>query len=712
MFGIYDIQINYSYSSYLLILAIVLLIVFNFFIHRVTVPPLSAVKRSALIILRSISLILLLFLIFEPVLSFSKKIEIIPKNLVFIDNSRSIRIDDGSDRQTSIKNIINDFSTYSNFDFSTFGSNIKTVTQDSLEEIKFDEGLTNFENIFSQLHLEDQKITSITIISDGGINDGSNPIFQADKLGIPVFTIGIGDTTRRNDAEVKNILTNNFIYTETPTQVVATITNYKLSGRTTTLSLLENDKLIDQKIITLSEEGVQTENFDYTPHSVGEKKLTISLGKTNDEFSDANNKKISIIKVLNDKVKVLLVAGAPSADLSFIKTSLLSNKNLSVNSITQISTDKFLEGQNQSKLIDSADVLFLIGFPAKNTPSTLIDNIFSKIKIDKKPFYFLLSESTDINKLKMLEPVLPFSIRRTGNELLEVQPNVPLKQSTNNIIKNDANDIVEEWNNLPPVFQENAEFIAKPESEVIVNSRIKSIQISNPLIVSSNLGSRAIAVLAKDIWKWKLQANDKTSTLFDSFILNSVRWLNTDERQKKVLIKTNKKYYSLGEVIDFTAQVYDESFNPVNEAAVEVEITNEQNTSKITLTSLSNGLYEGKFQTNDKGDFSFAGSANKDNILYGSDNGSFNVGELDVESSAFRMNKEFLNDLAIQSGGRFFMPDNYSEVFELIKDLTINSSQEKEIKKEIALWANEWLLVILVLALAVEWLLRKLWGLL
>jgi len=713
MFGIYDIQINYSFSVYFLILAIILLIGFTYFIHKVTVPPLSTFKKSGLILLRSISLILLLFLIFEPILSFSKKIEIIPKNLVFIDNSSSIRIDDGSDRLSKIQNIINDFSTSSiNFNFQTFGSSIKIVSEDSLYKIKYDERLSNFENIFNQLKKDEEKITSITVISDGGINDGRSPIFQAEKIGVPVFTIGIGDTSTRNDAEVKNIFTNNFIYSETPTQVLATISNHKLSRESTTLSFLENDKLLEQKIITLSEEGVQTEKFDYTPHSTGEKKLTIILGKTVNEFSDANNKKISFINVLNDKVNVLLVAGSPSADLSFIKTSLLSDKNLRVNSITQISADKFLEDHNKSKLIDSADVFYLIGFPAKNTPSALMNDIYSKIKNDRKPFYFVLSESTDYNKLKIFEPVLPFSIKRAGTEQIEVQPNVSVKESGNNIIKNDANDIIEEWNNLPPVLQRNAEFIAKPESEVIINSRINSLPISNPLVISSNLGSRSVAVLAKDIWKWKLQVSDKTSDLFDRFILNSVRWLNTDEKQKKVLIKTNKKFYSAGEVIDFTAQVYDESFNSVNDASVVVKITNGKNISEITLTSLINGLYEGKFQTNSIGDFSFKGTAKKDNIIYGSDKGSFNIGELDIELSTFQMNKEFLKTLSLQSGGRFYLPDNYTEVFELIKELTTQSSKQKEIKIEIALWSYEWLLVILIFSLAIEWLLRKLWGLL
>ena len=94
---------------------------------------------------------------------------------------------------------------------------------------------------------------------------------------------------------------------------------------------------------------------------------------------------------------------------------------------------------------------------------------------------------------------------------------------------------------------------------------------------------RSIAVLAKDIWKWKLQTADENLNLFDNFILNSVKWLNTSEKQKQVTIKTSKKLYSSGEDIDFTGQVYDETFNPVSDAEVKVKINGEKDNYDIDL---------------------------------------------------------------------------------------------------------------------------------
>jgi len=71
---------------------------------------------------------------------------------------------------------------------------------------------------------------------------------------------------------------------------------------------------------------------------------------------------------------------------------------------------------------------------------------------------------------------------------------------------------------------------------------MNNIPSKTPLIVSRKLGNkRSIAVLAKDIWKWKLQTATKNLDLFDRFINSSVKWLNTSEDQKQVNIKTSKK---------------------------------------------------------------------------------------------------------------------------------------------------------------------------
>ena len=72
------------------------------------------------------------------------------------------------------------------------------------------------------------------------------------------------------------------------------------------------------------------------------------------------------------------------------------------------------------------------------------------------------------------------------------------------------------------------------------------------------------------------------------------------------------------------------------------------------MTSLGNGLYEGKFQGNKPGDYSFSGSAFEGQKKLGTDAGKFNIGEIDIEMIDPRMNYEFLSSLAGQTGGIVF----------------------------------------------------------
>jgi len=54
--------------------------------------------------------------------------------------------------------------------------------------------------------------------------------------------------------------------------------------------------------------------------------LSVQLSTLKDEFTAANNKQISYVNVLSNKIKVLLLASSPSSDLTFIKKSLSKEK--------------------------------------------------------------------------------------------------------------------------------------------------------------------------------------------------------------------------------------------------------------------------------------------------------------------------------------------------------------------------------------------------
>ena len=138
----------------------------------------------------------------------------------------------------------------------------------------------------------------------------------------------------------------------------------------------------------LNNSDIQKESFIYTPKDAGEKKLLVVVSELREEFTKANNRKVFYINVLSNKVKVLLLAGKPSADLTFIKNALREDENFDVRSLTQISSEKF-SGSGSREMVDSADIFFLVGFPSLNSSTNPAKRIESPNKTSSSSLVLL-----------------------------------------------------------------------------------------------------------------------------------------------------------------------------------------------------------------------------------------------------------------------------------------------------------------------------------
>ncbi len=715
MFDLEKISLNFSYPALIFLTGILIAFLYAFYVYRYTLPAVAASKKFLLASLRSIALILLLFIFFEPILSMTKKEVSEPVNLIFVDNSKSILIDDGTDREKTVSRLVNELMNKSsayNPEFLSFGSKVEKPDREFISSLDFSQSSTNFSSIFNEVNPGQSNIASITIVSDGVITDGTNPIYTAKQKAIPVFTVGIGDSSRKNDIEIRSVLYNDLIYAETPTTIMGTITNRGFGGQNVLISLYENDILLEQKSMILGEAVTNNIYFDYTPEKSGEKKLTLIVSELKDEFSYANNKKIFYVNVLTNKIKVLIVGGSPSADLTFVHNTLQTDNNISVSTLTLIRNNKFLEGDYTNK-IDSADIFFLIGFPNKETPAEALNHIVKKIADQNTPFFISLTSDTDVTKLLNLQQHLAFTISQIDNIYQNVQPEIQISENSNPLLQNTASNPIAAWNSLPPVLQPRIVINVKPESKIISRIKVDNVPRPVPLILTRSLGSkRSITVLAKDFWRWKLQTATRKSDLFDSFILNSVRWLNVSDEFKKVKITPTKKIFASGEDIEFSARVYDDAMNPVTNAEVKVTASKGQDKFEINLSSVGSGLYEGNLQIRNSGDYIFTGEARLNGNILGEDKGMFNIGEIDIEMLNPRMDYEFLNLLAMETGGEYFNPDEADALIAELNKLSSIAVKEKFVTSEINLWSSEWLLLLTILIFALEWFLRKRAGML
>lgn len=715
MFDFSSLIFSFAFSPYFFIIGLILIAGYTFYIYRYTVPNVAFPYKLILIILRTTALLLLLFIIFEPIVTYTKTLILEPLNLIYVDNSKSINIEDGTNRKEIINSFLNDADKNNLLTSSlinTFGKEINLISKNEIDSILFNDPRTNFSNIFSDKTLTEQNISSIIILSDGVLTEGSNPVFTAEKLNIPVFTIGVGDTSTIKDIELKNVLYNEILYAETPSIISASISNNGFEGTTVTVSLSENGVILEQKQLILTN-GTDNINFSYTSLTPGEKKLNIRISPQPNEFTTLNNERTFFVNVLDEKINIVLISGSPSSDVSFIRNTLKLNDKYKIETITVVGNNQFLETINKEIIVDSSDIIFLLGFPSKETPDNFINYVYNNIKEKNKPFFITLSQGIDYSKLKIFEPELPFFIGRINNDFNFVQPFISAEDLRNPLIQNNSTNISEAWRNLPPVIQSASEFKTKPESKILAKIRVNNITLNFPLILTKSFGSKkSIAVLAKDIWRWKLQTSSKELDLFDRFINNSVKWLQTKDETKQVSIKTTKRIFSVGEEIEFIAQVYDETFNKVSDAVVNVNVNGDNFQSQLLLEPVGSGLYEGSMIIQEHGDYTFNGSATLLNKELGKDNGRFSISEIDIELINPRADINFLKQLSYQTKGEFFYGLNYNPLFEIVKKTKEKSSKEKIITNEISLWSNEWLVIIIILLLALEWFLRKRAGML
>lgn len=714
-------------GSWLVVFGIILCaFIYAFYCYRTTIPPISSVKKSILITLRTIALGLFIFALFEPILSFVRTSIDTPKLALLLDNSQSMTITDskGSRKVAITKSLIDSkiLSLGDEVKVASFHDAVRAIDTKRIDSLKFDGQLTDISGAIRWVseQTESTNLRAGLVITDGAFNAGANPLYEAELLGKPLYIIGIGDSTEPKDISIQTILTNELTYLESSVPVNI---NLKSNGytdeynSTTKLVLSDNGTPIaEQTIILRADQQAYSAVFDYHPKTEGVHKLTASISPRVGELTTKNNSLSEFITVLKQKRRVVLFAGAPSSDVSFLRSILTNEKGAEVKAYIQKQNAEFYDEEPTSQVLHDAELIVLVGFPINSTGNTSLQLIAQECERGK-PILFVSSLQTDYTKLKQLEQYLPFTVVSSRAQEFMVFADIQSKSLSNSLLKiKGTNEDIAIWNQLPPIFRTETFVRVKPESEVLATIKVNSTPLNEPLITSREFqGKKSVAVLGYGLYRWKLlgeaaeisKGRTDVPDVLSTFLQNSTRWLTTSDNQKTVRIKTTKKLYASGEKVEFNAQVYDQTLTPIENAEVVVKISGGNNPRELILTPLTNGRYSGQLEGLTEGDYSFSGSVSVAQKSYGTDNGRFSVGDIALEYQNVRMNSELLRQIAERTGGKFYTPENASKFLEDIKKQPTFSPRTITQKSEFALWNLPWLLATGLLCFGSEWFIRK-----
>ena len=609
------------------------------------------------------------------------------------------------------------------------------------DSLKADASVTDISSVFSFIQNEQKtkNIGALILYSDGAYNAGSNPMYYAEKLGIPVYAVGLGDSTEIRDVALSEIFTNDVatINVTQPVDVTVRSVGAK-SGDRLMVSLLADEEKIGEEPLSLKEgTNDYTMGFSFTPKKEGVVKLAAKITPSDHSIdaTEKNNLRISYVNVLKNKFRIVLFAGSPSSDVSFIRDYYEGRKEIEFISYVQKQGAEFYEGNPAAEKVKDADLVILIGFPISSTSNESLALVRKLLVSESRPMLFVPSRSLDLEKLRSLEDAMPFSLkgaRASGNEL-KVSTALASDKKDNPIFRAKSEQTSQtKWESLAPLIKTETHFAAKPESEVLAEATMQGVKLGEPLVMSRTIGrARQVAFTGYGLWQWKLTSfgrerafaslsrkKDSTAigeSALDIFLGNSTRWLVTHDDQKRVRIGPTRKLYDAGEKIEFSGQVYDESFIPVDGATVTTKVTGANISTPIALTlePLSSGRYSAKFsQGLSAGDYTYTGEAKVDGKLLGTDGGRFNVGDYSPEFAEPRMRSDILRALSERTGGKFYTPETAAA---LMKDIQASSNfhaKRLEEKKDYE-GRNMWQLLILAVAFfSTEWFIRKRTGML
>ncbi|MEM6648110.1 MAG: carboxypeptidase-like regulatory domain-containing protein [Bacteroidota bacterium] len=699
-------------APWLLILLIAVAVGLAVWSYRGTVPALSPGKQAVLTGLRALTLAIVLFLLAEPLLQRTDVQEEPPTLAILIDQSKSVGLmaADSAGLNAQLAQALTEDALGASTQLYTFGSRLLPLPPDSLGTLAYEGERTNIASALDAARddLDDANLQGVILLTDGRYNTGRNPLYTAERYPVPIHTVVLGDTTQQRDVVIRRVTTNDIAYlgTELPVQVSVRTEGY--ANETLRVTLLQDGAVVGSSPLPTRGAGEYTATLAYTPQATGTLRLTATVSRLDGELTYENNRSSTLVRVVENKRRILLVADAAAPDVSALRQVLSADPNTEVSTLTRKAVGQYFEGAVPD--LASFDLLVLVNYPGRSTDPQLAAGL-TQAHNGGTPVFFLLGPQTQAQALNGnvfadLLPALPARVRASSVDATIVPTPAALRHPIFDTPAATAFD----WNRLPPLRINESTWEVDASAQTLATVRIRGIDFPNPLVViQRQAGRRSAMFLGAESWRWLNVAEDLDDArqLWLSLLDNTVQWLTTPEDDRPVRVAPNALLFTGDEAVQLSGQVYDESLNPISDATVIVNVQRpDGTTSPYTMQARGSGLYALDAGSLPEGTYTYTASAERNGSVLGDDAGSFRVGALDLEFRDTRADASLMRQVAQRSGGRALSIDQLDTLPAQLAELSL-PVRRTEAVVETPLWHRYPFLVAIAVLLTIEWFLRK-----
>jgi uncharacterized membrane protein len=573
-------------------------------------------------------------------------------------------------------------------------------------------------------------IGAMVLVSDGADNSGGvdrETIAEIRRRRIPVHTIGIGNEQSGRDIEISDALLPARTLADSRISAQVTLRQRGFENRKARLVISENGKALASQEVTLRGEGQpQTESVLFNAGVAGAKALEISVERLDGEENQVNNSLLRLVNVEALKPRILYLEGEDRWEPKFIRRALDEDRSVHLVSMTRTTQNKiYRQGIDDPKELEQ-------GFPATAEELFAFQGL---ILGSVEAAYFTSAQQELIRKFvdrrgggllflggratladggygpSPLAELLPVTLPNHKGTFHRDQAQVALTPAGRDSLicrlaeppdKNAAR-----WRQLPALadYQEAGE--PKPAALVLAEAVVAG-RGSFPLLVTQNYGLGRTALFATGgSWRWKM-LQDHADVSHETFWRQLARWL-VSETPNAVSVSTPRQVLSDEGRVKLRAQARDKSFTPAGDARMEAHIMGPEGitgTLELNPSPAEVGVYEGEWTAGKPGSYLVEVTATRGAEALGRDVLTFRRENGVAENFRTEQNRELLEKLAEETGGRYYKPDNLSKLSDEVSysEAGITTREIHELWDMPAAW------FLLILLRAAEWLLRRNWG--
>ena len=459
-----------------------------------------------------------------------------------------------------------------------------------------------------------QPLAGIIMITDGGHNSGrslDSPLETAERLRIPIYSIGVGQTYPPLNYRVGVINLPDRIVPNDPFIVKVPVEMTGGNNATVTIELTLNDTKVESKEIAFVNEGTVETSFNVRITEPGTHRLTVEVIPPQEDHIPEDNRQQIEVGVVARKDRILLFASTPTRDYQFMSAQLHRDQTMSV--------DVFLPwaqvgiSQNADKILER--------FPSSRNEMAEYDVVIafdpnwqelSPEQIDILEFWVARQggglilivgpvhqgdaitgwvTSPGMDKIRALYPVefmartttfehryygspiahpLRFSREGEGAEFLQITD----EQGTNTKF----------WSRFAGFFGYFAVRGVKPAATLLASSgspEIMGRDERGALIVEQFYGAGRVLYFGSGEL-WRLRRVDEK--MFEQIVTKVIRYIGQGRLQRESdrgMLATDRQRYSMGSMAQIRITASDPQLNPLTVPTLPVELLSPMGTRRM-----------------------------------------------------------------------------------------------------------------------------------